>query len=125
MNRIHIFVSVHLTGRTNHSEVLIDLVGLDVQSVSPPQQPSSSLPADLLCGSAGPDAQSPSPGAPSAALSLLDEELLSLGNDMTHDELLSLGNDMTHGDPVFTCCYDVFLTHVFMFRPQRSCSCSD
>ncbi|TKS67976.1 ADP-ribosylation factor-binding protein GGA3 [Collichthys lucidus] len=66
-------------GRTNHSEVLIDLVGLDVQSVSPPQQPSSSLPADLLCGSAGPDAQSPGPGAPSAALSLLDEELLSLG----------------------------------------------
>ncbi|XP_027138571.1 ADP-ribosylation factor-binding protein GGA3a [Larimichthys crocea] len=66
-------------GRTNHSEVLIDLVGLDVQSVSPPQQPSSSLPADLLCGSAGPDAQSPSSAAPSAALSLLDEELLSLG----------------------------------------------
>ncbi|KAG8014891.1 ADP-ribosylation factor-binding protein GGA3, partial [Nibea albiflora] len=72
-------------GRTNHSEILIDLVDLDVQSASPPQQPpSSSLPADLLCGSAGPDAQSLGPAAPSAApsaaLSLLDEELLSLVN---------------------------------------------
>ncbi|XP_037328753.2 ADP-ribosylation factor-binding protein GGA3a isoform X2 [Pungitius pungitius] len=56
-------------GRTNQSEILIDLMGLDVQGVSrPPPTSPLSLPADLLCGS-----------APSAALSLLDEELLSLG----------------------------------------------
>ncbi|XP_059195843.1 ADP-ribosylation factor-binding protein GGA3a isoform X1 [Centropristis striata] len=65
-------------GRTNQSEILIDLVGLDVQTASPPEQkpPTSSLslPADLLCGSAATDAQSPSP-----SLALLDEELLSLG----------------------------------------------
>ncbi|KAL7404341.1 hypothetical protein ABVT39_013429 [Epinephelus coioides] len=69
-------------GHTNQSEILIDLVGLDTQSVSLPehQTPSSlSIPADLLCGSAVTDPQSPSPSAPSAALSLLDEELLSLG----------------------------------------------
>nr|XP_033481175.1 ADP-ribosylation factor-binding protein GGA3a [Epinephelus lanceolatus] len=69
-------------GHTNQSEILIDLVGLDTQSVSLPEhQPPSSLsiPADLLCGSAVTDPQSPSPSAPSAALSLLDEELLSLG----------------------------------------------
>ncbi|KAL6110200.1 gga3 [Pungitius sinensis] len=55
-------------GRTNQSEILIDLMGLDVQGVSRPPTSPLSLPADLLCGS-----------APSAALSLLDEELLSLG----------------------------------------------
>ncbi|XP_034752803.1 ADP-ribosylation factor-binding protein GGA3a [Etheostoma cragini] len=70
-------------GCTNQSEVLIDLVGLDIQSVSlPGQQPptsSPSIPADLLCGSAATDPQPHSPSAPSAALSLLDEELLSLG----------------------------------------------
>ncbi|XP_076585195.1 ADP-ribosylation factor-binding protein GGA3a [Chaetodon auriga] len=67
---------------TGHTEVLIDLVGLDIQSVSPQQQPptsSVSIPADLLCGSAATDPQSTGPRAPSAALSLLDEELLSLG----------------------------------------------
>uniref|UniRef100_A0A8D0AVE2 Golgi associated, gamma adaptin ear containing, ARF binding protein 3a n=1 Tax=Sander lucioperca TaxID=283035 RepID=A0A8D0AVE2_SANLU len=66
------------------SEILIDLVGLDIQSVSlPGQQPptsSLSIPADLLCGSTVTDPQSHSPSVPSAALSLLDEELLSLGN---------------------------------------------
>ncbi|KAJ4944420.1 hypothetical protein JOQ06_012964, partial [Pogonophryne albipinna] len=70
-------------GGTNQSEILIDLVGLDTHSVSLPEQhpPTSSLslPADLLCGSAATDLQSPRPSAPSAALSLLDEELLSLG----------------------------------------------
>ncbi|KAF3852275.1 hypothetical protein F7725_005630 [Dissostichus mawsoni] len=70
-------------GGTNQSEILIDLVGLDTHSVSLPEQhpPTSSLslPADLLCGSAATDPQAPSPSAPSAALSLLDEELLSLG----------------------------------------------
>ncbi|XP_071361719.1 ADP-ribosylation factor-binding protein GGA3a isoform X2 [Trachinotus anak] len=71
------------TSRTNQSEILIDLVGLDVQTPSPPEQqpPASSLsfPADLLCGPAAADPQPPSLSAPSAALSLLDEELLSLG----------------------------------------------
>ncbi|XP_038569711.1 ADP-ribosylation factor-binding protein GGA3a isoform X3 [Micropterus salmoides] len=69
-------------GYTNRSEILIDLLGLDIQSISLQEQqppPSSrSIPADLLCGSAT-DPQSPSPSTPSAALSLLDEELLSLG----------------------------------------------
>ncbi|XP_073331679.1 ADP-ribosylation factor-binding protein GGA3a [Pagrus major] len=68
---------------TNQSEILIDLVGLDNQSVSQSQQQpltsSLSIPADLLCGSAATDSQSPSLGAPSASLSLLDEQLLSLG----------------------------------------------
>ncbi|XP_070712550.1 ADP-ribosylation factor-binding protein GGA3a [Pempheris klunzingeri] len=71
------------TSHTNQSEILIDLVGLDVHSNSQTKQqpPSSSpsIPADLLCGSAAIDPQSSSPTAPSAALSLLDEELLSLG----------------------------------------------
>uniref|UniRef100_A0A8D3AXI4 Golgi associated, gamma adaptin ear containing, ARF binding protein 3a n=1 Tax=Scophthalmus maximus TaxID=52904 RepID=A0A8D3AXI4_SCOMX len=70
-------------GSTNQSEILIDLVGLDVHTPSPPdiQPPTSSrsFPADLLCGSAAADPQSLSPRAPCAALSLLDEELLSLG----------------------------------------------
>ncbi|XP_029364564.1 ADP-ribosylation factor-binding protein GGA3a isoform X2 [Echeneis naucrates] len=68
---------------TNQSEILIDLVGLDVQTPSPPeQQPqasSLSFPADLLCGSATTDRPPLSLTAPSAALSLLDEELLFLG----------------------------------------------
>lgn len=72
------------TGCTNQSEILIDLVGLDIQSISVPQQQtlssSVSIPADLLWGSAATDPQSASPSTPSAALSLLDEELLSLGN---------------------------------------------
>nr|XP_019940079.1 PREDICTED: ADP-ribosylation factor-binding protein GGA3-like [Paralichthys olivaceus] len=70
-------------GSTNQSEILIDLVGLDVNSPSMPekQPPTSSLsfPADLLCGSAAAEPLSPSPSSPSAAFSLLDEELLSLG----------------------------------------------
>lgn len=74
---------VFLTG-TNQSEILIDLVGLDNQSVAQSQQQpltsSLSIPADLLCGSAASDSQSPSLGAPSASLSLLDEQLLSLGD---------------------------------------------
>lgn len=72
------------TGSKNQSEILIDLVGLDIQNMCPPpQQPmtsSASIPADLLWGSAAPAPQSHSPSAPSAAVSLLDEELLSLGN---------------------------------------------
>lgn len=68
---------------TNQSEILIDLMGLDNQSVPQSQQQpltsSLSIPADLLCGSAAGDSQSPSLGAPSSSLSLLDEQLLSLG----------------------------------------------
>ncbi|KAM4603250.1 ADP-ribosylation factor-binding protein GGA3a [Polymixia lowei] len=69
---------------TKLSEVLIDLAGLDLQSPSAPdQQPSApplSIPADLLSGPAdATNPQSPSPSLPSAALSLLDGELLSLG----------------------------------------------
>lgn len=69
------------TGCTNQTEILIDLVGPDVQSNSVPQQQlqtsSASIPADLLWGSA--DHPSSSHNPPSAAFSLLDEELLSLG----------------------------------------------
>ncbi|KAF7662998.1 hypothetical protein LDENG_00221580 [Lucifuga dentata] len=68
---------------TKESEILIDLVGLDIQSSSPPEQrppvSSFSIPADLLCGSAATNLPSHSPDTPSAGLSLLDEELLSLG----------------------------------------------
>lgn len=71
------------SGQTNQSETLIDLVGLDDQNVSPPvHQPSISslsIPADLLCGSTVTNHHNPSLSAPSTALSLLDEELLSLG----------------------------------------------
>ncbi|CAJ1053602.1 ADP-ribosylation factor-binding protein GGA3a [Xyrichtys novacula] len=73
------------SSHTNQSEILIDLVGLDNNNVSPPeQQPqisSPSIPVDLLCGSTTTDPQPPCPSVPSAAMSLLDEELLSLGLD--------------------------------------------
>ncbi|XP_034544126.1 ADP-ribosylation factor-binding protein GGA3a [Notolabrus celidotus] len=72
------------SSHTNQSEILIDLLGLDNQSASPPeQQPQISLyfPADVLCGPAATDPQHPCLSTPSAALSLLDEELLSLGLD--------------------------------------------
>lgn len=72
------------SGSTNQSEVLIDLLDLDIQSPSSPKHeaPVSSLPfpTDLLCGAAEP--QSDCVSVPSAALSLLDEEMLSLG--ITH-----------------------------------------
>ncbi|KAM9362886.1 ADP-ribosylation factor-binding protein GGA3a [Symphorus nematophorus] len=92
------------TSRTNHTEILIDLVGLDVQSVSPSQQqpPTSplSIPTDLLYGSAATDPQSPSPSAPSAALSLLDEELLSLGlNEPVPDPSQSTTENLTNHLP--------------------------
>uniref|UniRef100_A0A3Q2WVT4 Golgi associated, gamma adaptin ear containing, ARF binding protein 3a n=1 Tax=Haplochromis burtoni TaxID=8153 RepID=A0A3Q2WVT4_HAPBU len=87
------------TGSTNQSEILIDLVGLDIQSSSASeQQPpasSQSFPADLLCGSAATDPPSQSVNVPSTALSLLDEELLSLGLNEPITEL----NKSTHGNP--------------------------
>ncbi|XP_041838689.1 ADP-ribosylation factor-binding protein GGA3a [Melanotaenia boesemani] len=70
------------TASSNQSEILIDLAGLDIQSPSQPKpKPQSSLPlpADLLCGSGAANPQRESFGRSSAALSLLDEELLSLG----------------------------------------------
>ncbi|MED6280313.1 hypothetical protein CHARACLAT_009517 [Characodon lateralis] len=68
-------------GNTNKSEILIDLVGLDTKSPSQHEPQASSLvfSGDLLCGSTTTELQSESVAAPSAALSLLDEELLSLG----------------------------------------------
>nr|XP_046266564.1 ADP-ribosylation factor-binding protein GGA3a [Scatophagus argus]XP_046266574.1 ADP-ribosylation factor-binding protein GGA3a [Scatophagus argus] len=87
------------TSHTNQSEILIDLVGLGIQSVSPPQQrpltSTVSIPADLLCGTAATDPQSPSPSTPTAALSLLDEELLSLGLN----ETVSVPSKSTHVNP--------------------------
>uniref|UniRef100_A0A8C7UTV9 Golgi associated, gamma adaptin ear containing, ARF binding protein 3a n=1 Tax=Oncorhynchus mykiss TaxID=8022 RepID=A0A8C7UTV9_ONCMY len=88
-----IFVSFHPwpgTKDSNQSEILIDLAGLDLQSPSPPEHPPLAqhpdfIPADLLYGSAPlqdlqacPAMEDPSPRKPSAALSLLDKELLSL-----------------------------------------------
>ncbi|XP_071246489.1 ADP-ribosylation factor-binding protein GGA3-like [Salvelinus alpinus] len=79
------------TKDSNQSEILIDLAGLDLQSPSPPEHPPLAqhpdlIPADLLYGSAPlqdlqacPAMEDPSPSKPSAALSLLDEEFLSLG----------------------------------------------
>ncbi|XP_039880605.1 ADP-ribosylation factor-binding protein GGA3-like isoform X1 [Simochromis diagramma] len=87
------------TGSTNQSEILIDLVGLDIQSSSASEQqpPASeqSFPADLLCGSAATDPPSQCVNVPSTALSLLDEELLSLGLNEPITEL----NKSTHGNP--------------------------
>ncbi|KAK6300525.1 hypothetical protein J4Q44_G00286230 [Coregonus suidteri] len=79
------------TKDSNQSEILIDLAGLDLLSPSPPEHPPLAqhpdlIPADLLYGSAPlqdlqvfPALEDPSPSKPSAALSLLDKELLSLG----------------------------------------------
>lgn len=61
---------------TDQSEVLIDLVGLDVQSNSPPQTSSASA---LLWGPADPLA--PFPKASAAGVSLLDHDLFSLGKN--------------------------------------------
>uniref|UniRef100_A0A665TUE6 ADP-ribosylation factor-binding protein GGA3-like n=1 Tax=Echeneis naucrates TaxID=173247 RepID=A0A665TUE6_ECHNA len=109
---------------TNQSEILIDLVGLDVQTPSPPeQQPqasSLSFPADLLCGSATTDRPPLSLTAPSAALSLLDEELLFLGNISN----CCLGQpclltDLTSFHPFFSsCCFHVCGNlKLFFFSP--------
>uniref|UniRef100_A0A673Z852 Golgi associated, gamma adaptin ear containing, ARF binding protein 3a n=1 Tax=Salmo trutta TaxID=8032 RepID=A0A673Z852_SALTR len=79
------------TQYSNQSEVLIDLAGLDLQIPSPPEHPPLAqhpdfIPADLLYGPAPlqvlqacPAMEDPRPSKPSAALSLLDKELLSLG----------------------------------------------
>lgn len=99
------------TGRRNQAEILIDLVDLDIESPSPPdQQPPPSFPADLLSGSAA-AAAAPQSQSPSAALSLLDEELLSFGN-MQYDVVL-LRADVT--------CFDTF---VFFNRHQWTRFCS-
>lgn len=71
---------------TNKSEILIDLVGLDTKSPSQPKhEPQASslvFSGDLICGSTTTELQSKSAAAPSAAFSLLDEELLSLGTNL-------------------------------------------
>ncbi|KAJ8001919.1 hypothetical protein DPEC_G00174410 [Dallia pectoralis] len=85
----------------NQSEILIDLAGLDLQSPSPPEQPPVAqhpdlIRADLLYDptplqdlSACPALENPIASKPSTALSLLDEELLSLG---LHDPVSALSN---------------------------------
>ncbi|CAN9510528.1 unnamed protein product [Ophioblennius macclurei] len=87
------------SGDSGQTEILIDLVGLDVQSPSPPEQPlpapAPSFSDELLCGLAVNNVQPQLAGAPSTALSLLDEELLSFGlsdpapvlNDSAHKNL--------------------------------------
>lgn len=112
------FPRVTGTGSTNQSEILIDLVGLDIQSPSPPEQqpPPSSLPfpADLLSGSAAVDPPPPRPSASSVALSLLDEELLSLGSVVDcYIRTSCLCVDITRFD-----------TFVLIYRPQWTCFCS-
>lgn len=64
------------SGGTDQSEVLIDLVGLDVQSNSPPRTSSASA---LLWGPA--DRLAPFPKASTAGLSLLDHDFFSLGKN--------------------------------------------
>lgn len=77
---------------STQSEILIDLAGLDLQSPSPPElapaarhpEASPLIPVDLLYGSAPlPTAccttAEPRPSGATTSLSLLDEELLSLG----------------------------------------------
>lgn len=77
------FFSQSGSGSTNDSEILIDLVGLDGKTPSQPEpEPQASslgFSGDLLCGTAPAELRSKSAAPPSAALSLLDEELLSLG----------------------------------------------
>ncbi|XP_038125569.1 ADP-ribosylation factor-binding protein GGA3a [Cyprinodon tularosa] len=71
------------SGSTNDSEILIDLVGLDRKTPSQPEpEPQASslgFSGNLLCETAPAELRSKSAAPPSAALSLLDEELLSLG----------------------------------------------
>uniref|UniRef100_A0A674E996 Golgi associated, gamma adaptin ear containing, ARF binding protein 3a n=1 Tax=Salmo trutta TaxID=8032 RepID=A0A674E996_SALTR len=93
------------TQYSNQSEILIDLAGLDLQSPSLPEHPPLAqhpdlIPADLLYGSAPlqdlqacPATEDPSPSKPSAALSLLDEELLSLGTAHPVSATVCLGSD--------------------------------
>lgn len=59
-----------------NSEILINLVDVDVHSVS---ESRHQTPVDLW-GLAATDPHPSDHGAPSTALSLMDEELLSLGN---------------------------------------------
>ncbi|KAJ3614931.1 hypothetical protein NHX12_018500 [Muraenolepis orangiensis] len=78
--------------KAEQSEVLIDLVGLDLQA--PPAAtpnnlqapPSLSLPADLFHGTAPP--ATPKPEDPSTALLLLGQELLSLGPSIASNGIL-------------------------------------
>uniref|UniRef100_A0A4W5MJU9 Golgi associated, gamma adaptin ear containing, ARF binding protein 3a n=1 Tax=Hucho hucho TaxID=62062 RepID=A0A4W5MJU9_9TELE len=91
MEPLGLSTTTQCTKDSNQSEILIDLAGLDLQSPSPPEHPPLAqhpdlIPANLLYGSAPlqdlqacPAMEDPSPSKPSAALSLLDEELLSLG----------------------------------------------
>ncbi|KAL3996291.1 COMPASS component SWD2 [Sarotherodon galilaeus] len=105
------------TGSTNQSEILIDLVGLDIQSPSASeQQPpasSQSFPADLLCGSAATDPPSQSVNVPSTGLSLLDEELLSLV--LIHEPKTQASDCSKHS-------WDSILTTVAPAAPPQSFS---
>uniref|UniRef100_A0A673Z8J6 Golgi associated, gamma adaptin ear containing, ARF binding protein 3a n=1 Tax=Salmo trutta TaxID=8032 RepID=A0A673Z8J6_SALTR len=91
MEPLGLSTTTQCTKDSNQSEVLIDLAGLDLQIPSPPEHPPLAqhpdfIPADLLYGPAPlqvlqacPAMEDPRPSKPSAALSLLDKELLSLG----------------------------------------------
>ncbi|KAM3623195.1 uncharacterized protein V6R79_008300 [Siganus canaliculatus] len=100
-------------------EILIDLVGLDTPGGSVSQQQSSvSAPADLLSASVIVDSQSPICNPPSTALSLLDEELLSLGlNEPVpvpcKSTAVNLSNHVSPLQPVFqdsSQAMDIFAT---------------
>uniref|UniRef100_A0A4W5MJV3 Golgi associated, gamma adaptin ear containing, ARF binding protein 3a n=1 Tax=Hucho hucho TaxID=62062 RepID=A0A4W5MJV3_9TELE len=105
MEPLGLSTTTQCTKDSNQSEILIDLAGLDLQSPSPPEHPPLAqhpdlIPANLLYGSAPlqdlqacPAMEDPSPSKPSAALSLLDEELLSLGTAHPVSAPLCLGSD--------------------------------
>ncbi|XP_061589153.1 ADP-ribosylation factor-binding protein GGA3-like [Cololabis saira] len=94
-----------VTGSTSQSEVLVDLLGLDLHSPPPPEQEpaaaSRAFPADLLCGSAPADPRSECVNVPASTPSLLDDELLLLDPCQTGP-----GNEIIHVQTVQLPCED-------------------
>lgn len=89
---------------TDQSEVLIDLVGLDVQSISPPQTSPASVPAALPWGPTDPLV--PTPNTSTAGLSLLDQDLFSLGKSGKKKISLLCS-------PYSLCALRVYMTRLF------------
>ncbi|XP_075898994.1 LOW QUALITY PROTEIN: ADP-ribosylation factor-binding protein GGA3a [Nelusetta ayraudi] len=105
------------SGGTDQSEVLIDLVGLDVQSNSAPQTSSASA---LLWGPADPLA--PFPKASTAGLSLLDHDLFSLGLGQSVPEKHATALDVPRKQLVFQCALQYGWVHTRICAWSRSLS---